>query len=208
MSTASPSKNKESPEQLKQLEGLRSYIQSLGGKLEERWTVQLKTRAAGSSHATATEGQKSKSPNTHVDTYYISPKGAKFRSKLEVARSLGLSEKKEKSSGASASSKEGGTKSAPAAGGSKKGGSGGAAPTSKPSNTAAPAKPQKQITAFFHQQSGAATGKPSTLPSDPKRPQAAPQPAKPVLAPAPPPPSKVDDHLLPDIAPPPPSPLY
>ncbi|CAL6286372.1 unnamed protein product [Bathycoccus prasinos] len=61
------------------LDILRDYITSCGGKLEGNWSVQVKVRQSGQSALTG-----------HVDHYFFSPEGKKYRSKVEVARALNV----------------------------------------------------------------------------------------------------------------------
>ena len=61
------------------LDMLRNYISSCGGKLEGNWSVQVKVRQSGQSALTG-----------HVDHYFFSPEGKKYRSKVEVARALNV----------------------------------------------------------------------------------------------------------------------
>ena len=61
------------------LDMLRDYITSCGGKLEGNWSVQVKVRQSGQSALTG-----------HVDHYFFSPEGKKYRSKVEVARALNV----------------------------------------------------------------------------------------------------------------------
>ena len=214
MSAASPSngqKGNPSPEAIKALEALRSYIEGVGGKLEDGWKIERKARAGGSGHAAA-EGdpKKAKSPQQgHVDTYFLSPKGVKFRSKIEVARYLGLVEKKEKTSGASKEGQKAAAKKASSGTTSSMG-------SSKPSSGAG----QKSITAYLSGPgagtgAGAGASKPSSDPSKKvtskplegsKPPVTAPPPPPPFI-PAPLVPAHVDDSSLPNIPPPAPQPL-
>ena len=59
------------------LAALDAYLRQLGGALPPGWRAEVKTRATGASAG-------------HCDTYFVSASGARFRSRAEVARSLGL----------------------------------------------------------------------------------------------------------------------
>jgi hypothetical protein len=66
-----------SPTQEAALEALSSYVRSLGGSLPPGWRVDVRTRATGASAG-------------HTDVYFMAPDGARLRSRLDVARHLGL----------------------------------------------------------------------------------------------------------------------
>jgi len=71
------------------LYALRQYISALGGRvvsIGDGWRVERRTRASGASAG-------------HVDAYYVSPDGLRFRSKAEVARLLGHAPKQRSNAG-------------------------------------------------------------------------------------------------------------